>query len=517
MKEADKITEQEIAQARVTLKPVLGIRPRIYVPILYSIFILIVLFFLLVYPGLSNPGARLQFSGHPEAAAVYIDGSYAGNTRDGAHIQPGTHQIEIRKQGFYSKSLQTIVPNRVFATLIVPPVVHLTYTLDPQSQEAIILPAFKDFARWALSGKPSAIYQIPMVLSEASKDMAFIQNIDRAALSNAILAAGTSLSTNTTSLRDTVYASSAIAAPAGSPLAILATARNIAGILGSSRNSAAMILETIPDKANDTIRNAAAACTQEAAALHMVPLQTIGFRAIGPHSFIMFKGGSLDLVSSTPEGSKISFKSTLPEFGLASTEVTQREFARFLAENPEWKPENKAALIEQGLADSSYLKDFNLAAIDNRPITGVSWYAADAYCKWLNRMAPAGYEVILPTEAMWEAAAVVSSRSISSLAIFKNRASTGPLQIGSAGTDSLGFSDLFGNVWEWTSDGFRPYAWIQKDSSVFNELIGAISQKTVKGGSWANSSDQISIDSRGPVPASHSSEFLGFRPALRKK
>jgi formylglycine-generating enzyme required for sulfatase activity len=232
----------------------------------------------------------------------------------------------------------------------------------------------------------------------------------------------------------------------------------------------------------------------------------------------MFKGGLLDLVSSTPEGFKTSFQSILPEFGLASTEVTQREFARFLAENPDWKPENRTALIEKGLADSSYLKDFDLAAAaDNRPITGVSWYAANAYCQWLNRQAPAGYEVVLPTEAMWEAAAAVSSRRISSLGIFKSRTSTGPLPVGSAGTDSLSFSDLFGNVWEWTSDGFRPYAWIQKDSPAFNELIGAISQKTVKGGSWANSPDQISIDSRGPVPAAHGSEFLGFRPALRKK
>ncbi|HBE46687.1 MAG TPA: hypothetical protein DDW14_04965, partial [Spirochaetaceae bacterium] len=271
------------------------------------------------------------------------------------------------------------------------------------------------------------------------------------------------------------------------------------------------------DKASDAIRNAAAALKQETAALRINPLQANGLRSVGPHSFIMFKGGLLDLVSSTPEGSKTLFQSTLPEFGLASTEVTQREFARFLAENPDWKPENKAVLIEKGLADSSYLKDFDLAAADNRPITGVSWYAANAYCQWLNRQAPAGYEVVLPTEAMWEAAAAVSSRSISSLDIFKNRASSGPLPVGSAGTDSLSFSDLFGNVWEWTSDGFRPYAWIQKDSPAFDELIGAISQKTVKGGSWANSPDQISIDSRGPVPAAHGSEFLGFRPALRKK
>jgi formylglycine-generating enzyme required for sulfatase activity len=48
-------------------------------------------------------------------------------------------------------------------------------------------------------------------------------------------------------------------------------------------------------------------------------------------------------------------------------------------------------------------------------------------------------------------------------------------------------------------------------------LANSGDSKTVKGGSWANSADQISIESRGPMPADHSSEFLGFRPALIRK
>jgi hypothetical protein len=517
MKETEKISEQDIAQAKVTLKPVFGVRPRVYVPILYSLGILIILFFILVNPGLRNPGAYLVFQGNPESAAVYIDSSYAGNTLDGVHAGPGTHKVEIRKQGFAAQTLSAEVPHRIFATLIFRPTVKISYQLNPESLEAIMLPSFKEFANWSSSGKPSAIYQLPMVLSEAAKDAAPIASDDRVAFAVPLLAAGLSVAENATSVRDVVFASVALAAPGGSPLGLLAMARNAVSLLGTSKNYAATIMETMPEKADDKVRNALSALKEGASARSTRQASVFGLRSVGPHSFIMFGGGQVESVHSTLGSADIVYEESVPEFGLTSAEVTQRQFARFLGENPEWKPENRAALIEKGLADSAYLVDFDLSKTDNRPVTGVSWYAAKAYCAWLNKQAPAGYEVSLPSEAMWETAAADASRDVAARGAFSNRAATGPLTVGSTGHDGLGFSDLFGNVWEWTSDGFRPYSWIQHDSSVFDELTSVIDAKTVKGGSWANSADQISLASRGPVPAAHASEFLGFRPALIKQ
>jgi len=517
MKETEKISEQDIARAKVTLKPVLGVRPRVYVPILYSLGILIILFFILVNPGLRNPGAYLVFQGTPESAAVYVDGSYTGNTLDGIHAKPGTHRMEIRKRGFASQTLSAEVPHRIFATLIFRPKVQISYQLKPESLEAIIIPSFKEFADWSLSGKPSAIYQLPTVLSEAAQDAASASPADRSAFARPLLAAGLSVAENSTSVRDVIFASAALAAPGGSPLGLVAIARNAAALLGTSKNYTVAIMETMPEKADDNIRNAFSVLKEEMSAETVQQTSATGVQAAGPHSFIMFGGGQMKNASSTLGGTEILYLNKVPEFGLASTEVTQRQFARFLEENPEWKPENRTALIEKGFADEAYLVDFDPSRADNRPITGVSWYAANAYCSWLNVQAPSGYEVALPSEPMWETAAASASRDVGAAGVFNVRTSTGPRAIGSSGRDALGFSDLFGNVWEWTSDGFRPYAWIQDDSSVFSELAGAIDSKTVKGGSWANSADQISIASRGPVPAQHSSEFLGFRPALIKK
>lgn len=517
MKEHEKIQEQDIAQARVTLKPVLGVPPRVYIPILYMLVILVILFFILINPGLRKPGAYLMFKGNPESAAVYLDGSYAGNTLDGFYMNPGTYGLEIRKRGFSSQMLNVEVPRRIFATLLFRPTRKIAYQLTPDSLDVILLPSFREFASWSFSGKPSAIYQLPMVLSKAAADAALTPLTDRAALTVPLLAAGMSVSENATSTRDLVYASATLAAPGGSPLGLIALTRSAVSLIGGSKNYAAAIMEIIPEKASDTTRNALAALKQETSAQTLPQPSSTGIKAVGAHLFIMFAGGTVKTVYSSPGGTPTSSTAEVPEFGLAATEVTQRQFALFLEENPEWKPTNRAALIEKGFADASYLADFDASKADDRSVTGVSWYAAKAYCDWLSRQAPAGYEVALPSEAMWETAAANASQKVEALGVFNSRSDTGPLPVGSSGRDAYGFSDLFGNVWEWTSDGFRPYAWIEADSAAYDELINAIDSKTVKGGSWANSADQISIASRGPVPASHASEFLGFRPALIKK
>ena len=96
MKESEKITDQDIEKAKVTLKPIFGIRPRIYIPILFAVLIFIILFFLLVNPGLVNPGAKISFEGNPDVAALYAENTYIGNTSDGIRLRPGSYQIEIR-------------------------------------------------------------------------------------------------------------------------------------------------------------------------------------------------------------------------------------------------------------------------------------------------------------------------------------------------------------------------------------------------------------------------------------
>ncbi len=517
MKESEKITDQDIEKVKITLKPILGIRPRIYIPIIYTLIIFIILFFLFINPGLSNPGAKLSFEGNPGIAALYIANTYIGSTSDGIKLKPGSYQIEIRKRGFEPKTMDIKVPNRIFATLMVPPRVRIQYELEAESLESILLPSFREFSSWSLSGRPSAIYQLPMVLSEASKDLVALPPADRVFIAKALLAAGLSAAQNSSSIRDAIYASFSLGAPGASPLGFVSMARNAIALLAGSKNYVAAFSEIAPERTNDTIRGALSTLEKETSTFELALHKPVDVKIVGSQYFVIFKEANLKVPTCTPGGTRILYSTYVPEFGLASTEVTQRQFAVFLKENSEWMPENRTTLIEKGFVDSSYLADFDISNPSDKPITGVSWYAANAYCEWLCRYAPIGYELKLPTEAMWEMAATQASRNIASLGVFSNRSSYGPLSVDSSRRDASGFSDLFGNVWEWTSDSFRPYAWIIEDSPTFGMLANSGDSKTVKGGSWANSADQISIESRGPVPADHSSEFLGFRPALIRK
>jgi len=102
----------------------------------------------------------------------------------------------------------------------------------------------------------------------------------------------------------------------------------------------------------------------------------------------------------------------------------------------------------------------------NRPVMGVCWFEAMAYCAWLDAKLrgefPAGYRVMLPTEVEWEMAAqdvkVYPLSNIGNLEDDQNRVKYGseiaelsPVGTYPAGATQSGLMDMAGGVWEWTS------------------------------------------------------------------
>ena len=148
----------------------------------------------------------------------------------------------------------------------------------------------------------------------------------------------------------------------------------------------------------------------------------------------------------------------------------------------------------------------------SRPVVGVTWYEALAYCRWLERQLrdggalewiPDGYALRLPTEAEWEKAARGSEarRWPWGDAWQDGRANTREAGLGQtstvgmfpAGTGPYGVLDMAGNVWEWTltrwgrrwsgPDFGYPY---QADDG--REALGGPDLRIVRGGSWGDSS-----------------------------
>lgn len=104
----------------------------------------------------------------------------------------------------------------------------------------------------------------------------------------------------------------------------------------------------------------------------------------------------------------------------------------------------------------------------DEPIAHLSYYEADALARFLGAR--------LPTEAEWELAARASGRD-PSLGNF------GSLRPRRAGAEPL--SQLYGDVWEWTSSAYAPYPGFEPGPGAVGEYNGKfmVNQMVLRGGS----------------------------------
>jgi len=522
MKEDKRISEKDIDEAEVRLKPIFGIAPGHYLAVLYALGTALVLFLLLLYPGIRKPGAVYRIESDPPGSTITLDGAYRASTPATLFLPAGVRELRIA-QPFFKTEEQTIqVRGRFFATLFFTGESRITVQLaaDP-SAGSILATGIKEFSWWALAGQPSEAYQIPMVLSEAALAWTAIPRDLRPASHTAAAAAfmGAALSYTATaqSARDALRAAvlvsggSAVLTPASLGLTVdtvwkllsddPALFHALASVMPADIRSA-MEATTFHRRLAD-----ASALALAKAALPGQDPQPSGRRLAAGEVYIQFAAGS----TAIRAGSGLPVAVKVDAFALAASETTVARYREFLAGNPHWSASAAGDLQTAGLVDGSYLEDFESAG-DDEPVRYISRHAAEAYAAWLSDQAPAGFRFSLPTEAQWnraaEAAAVVATRADAAALYAQGR--TGPSPVSAMRTDAAGFKGLLGGLWEWCAD---PYS-VHPGTGITGRLEYPGHDGLVRGGSWANRADLVDLNSRGPMTPESCNAYTGFRLAL---
>jgi formylglycine-generating enzyme len=196
--------------------------------------------------------------------------------------------------------------------------------------------------------------------------------------------------------------------------------------------------------------------------------------------------------------------------------VSNADFLAFVKANPQWARSKTPRIF----ADDNYLiqwagdTEIGNENIKNSPVTNISWFAANAYCKWKGKR--------LPTLAEWEYAASALPEHM------KKGAKLTTIILGwydhptpkilppveSTYKNSFGLYDMHGLIWEWVSD-FNGVITEEEDKNMGTGInsffCAAGSLNTVNKEDYASF---MRYAFRESLKASYTVGSLGFRCAM---
>jgi len=455
---AASVPKQNETDDSVKLKPIMGVRPGVYLSVLYSFILLVVLFFLLVFPGLAKGGAILSVKAEPMGAAVRINGVYMGTSAESIFLPKGTYNVEAVLPGFEKASADYEIPRRVFGSLFFPLRRQIELTLTASDPAGAFALEAADFAAWSFGPEPTASWQIPLSLSEG----AYRAGPSGSPAMQEILKAASRFTTSRAGLRDLTRAKILLdnRGLSPSPTGLISSVSDILLFLSENPGSGRWLADLLPPESANLIKNSA---------WHKIT--EVSERGISQNDRDVALPSRMQL-------SGLNFIN-IDNFLISESYVSRSLFETFVGENPQWREHQIDYYPDQ--------VSVSIDLFDGEAVTGVTWFAAEAFCRWLALRLPAtmaDMEIRLPTEAEWEAYANF----------------TGIEYTVEMGTKTTG--------WEWCADPYSPLTFI--DASP--EAIKAV-------GSPERSIRRLSSvsETRASLPPELSSPFVTFRPVIAKR
>jgi formylglycine-generating enzyme required for sulfatase activity len=528
----------------VHLKPILGMRPGVYLTGLYAVALAVVLFFVLFYPGLHARGAFLSVTTYPDKATVKVDGVYAGSTPCTVFLKHGERSVELSKPYYSPVFFKENVGGRVFATLLVPDTKPRSTDLHVADIDALLAWSLGDFQK--NPEIPQIVSDVSRVAADESSSVKLYDFLDNAAR----------YITSESQLRQLLLAAARVSARGSflTPASLLALVEDCIHVKQKYDNAPSWVLLTVSreraDKlaATDWVQKYLAEYRDrmskyyqakfppsEGAVGRLVVVRGASYRSVPAGELTMGKDDNLDSLGKTVD-QLLPHPVAVDAFYMGEAEVTNRQFAVFVAENPKWSPANLSSLTAAGLADESYLSDWvngrPTSSGEEAPVTHVSFYAAQAYCDWLTPAVQAvipGYVARLPYESEWEWAARGGLRGVPyplgekpGTAVFFQKGITGAARAGSSEPNGYGLRDMMGNVWDWCLDPYAPSSYLLSSfdprlNESYEKSYAPGPDRAVRGGAWNSQSEQLRVYTRGSQPAEWSTPYLGFRVALARR
>lgn len=247
------------------------------------------------------------------------------------------------------------------------------------------------------------------------------------------------------------------------------------------------------------------------------PLGVADMVAIPPGVFLMGSNAATGTpYNSSPTERPVHQVTITRPFWIGKHEVRQAEYQALMGSNP------------------SSFQGASWPNSANRPVEGVTWHDAMAYCAALTTRESnsgrlvAGYQYRLPTEAEWEyccrAGSITEFHHGQSLvcgeASFQYSyhtnspcISSSTVVVGSYAANAWGLRDMQGNVWEWCLDAWDGSA-NYPAAAVSDPYVVTGPRRVVRGGAWPGASFLCRSAFRWRATPLASYHDLGFRVVL---